>query len=89
MPKVIVTAQVEDGVQWEVAFRTHGDLLGTYGLKAPVEFSVVGNDVALFMDATDVDKLMQAMESPETVAAMAFDGVKRESVKMFVLDKSV
>ncbi len=27
MPKVIVTAQVEDPVKWEEGFRTHGELL--------------------------------------------------------------
>ena len=27
------------------------------------------------------------MASPETAEAMAFDGVKRETVKVFVLDK--
>ena len=26
MPKVAVTAQVEDSVKWEERFRTHGDL---------------------------------------------------------------
>ena len=26
MPKVIVTAQVEDSAKWEKGFRTHGDL---------------------------------------------------------------
>ena len=31
----------------------------------------------------------RAMESPATADAMAFDGVRREIVKMFVLDKEV
>jgi hypothetical protein len=30
---------------------------------------------------------MKAMASPATAEAMAFDGVKRETVKVFVLDK--
>ncbi len=27
MPKVVVTAQIEDPARWEEGFRTHGDLL--------------------------------------------------------------
>jgi hypothetical protein len=30
MPKVIVTAQVQDPVKWEAGFRTHGYLFRTY-----------------------------------------------------------
>ena len=30
MPKVILTAQVQDPVKWEAGFRTHGDLFRTY-----------------------------------------------------------
>ena len=26
MPKVVITAQVEDAVKWEEGFRTHGEL---------------------------------------------------------------
>ena len=89
MPKVIVTAQVEDGVRWEAGFRSHDELRRKYALKAPSEYSVSGNEIAVLMDPIDLDKFKQEMESPETAAAMAFDGVKRETVKMFVLDKSV
>jgi hypothetical protein len=30
---------------------------------------------------------MKIIDSPSTAEAMAFDGVKRETVKVFVLDK--
>ena len=29
MPKVVITAEVEDSEQWEAAFRTHGALLAS------------------------------------------------------------
>jgi hypothetical protein len=34
MPKVILTAQVEDAAKWEAGFRTHGDVFRAYGLQA-------------------------------------------------------
>jgi hypothetical protein len=34
-------------------------------------------------------RIKRAMESPATAKAMDFDGVERETVKMFVLDKEV
>ena len=34
-----------------------------------------------------MDTFMKVLDSPATAEAMAFDGVKRETVKVFVLDK--
>jgi hypothetical protein len=89
MAKVILTAQVQDGVKWEAGFRTHGDLFRIYTLQAPVQYTISGNEIAICMEPGDLDAFKQSMESPATAAAMAFDGVKRETVKMFVLDKDV
>jgi hypothetical protein len=89
MPRVVLTCQVQDGAKWEAGFRTHGDLLRTYNLQAPVQFTVTGNEVAICMEPADLGAYKKAMESPATAQAMAFDGVKRETVKMFVLDKEV
>ena len=89
MPKVVLTAQVQDGSKWEAAFRTHGDVFRTYTLQAPIHFTVAGNDVALYMEVGDLAAYKRAMDAPATVAAMAVDGVKRETVKMFVLDKEL
>jgi hypothetical protein len=89
MPKVVLTCQVQDPVKWEAGFRTHGDVFRTYTLQAPVHFTVTGNEVAICMEPGDLGAFNTAMESPATAKAMAFDGVKRETVKMFVLDKEV
>ena len=89
MPKIVLTCQVKDPVKWEAGFRTHGDVFKTYKLQAPVSFSVTGNEVALCMETADLAAFKKAMESPATEKAMAFDGVKRETVKMFVLDKEM
>jgi hypothetical protein len=88
MAKVLMTAQVEDGAKWEAGFRTHGDLFKTYGLRAPVEFTVEGNEVALCMEPADVKAFLKTIDAPATVEGMKADGVKRETVKVHVLDKT-
>ncbi len=89
MPKVVLTAQVQDPAKWEASFRTHTDLFRTYTVQATVQYAITGNEVALCMEPKDLDAFKRAMESQATAEAMAFDGVKRETVKMFVLDKDV
>ncbi len=87
MPRIIITAQVEDAANWEKGFRTHGDLFREQTTTA-VNFTVTNdNEVAVHFEADNLDKYMELLESPATAEAMALDGVKRETVKVFVLDK--
>jgi hypothetical protein len=88
MPKVLVTADVEDLGKWEKGFRTHGDLFKQMGVST-MEFGAEGNRVAVCGETSDLDAYMKIFNSPETAAAMANDGVKRETVRVIVLDKSV
>ena len=88
MPKVIITAQVQDAVKWEAGFRTHGELLRTY-THAPIHFMTAGNEITICMEPDNLDTFKRIMESQATIDAMAFDGVKRETVKTFVLDKEM
>lgn len=39
MPKIIVTAEVEDAKTWEVGFRTHGDLFRAQTCRQ-IEYSI-------------------------------------------------
>ncbi len=89
MPMVIITAEVHDPVKWEAGFRTHGDLFRSYSLRAPVHFTMAGNEVAVCFEPEDLDTFRQAIESQASVEAMAFDGVKPETVQIFVLDKEI
>jgi hypothetical protein len=89
MPKVVVTAQVEDPLKWEQNFRTHGDLFRSQTVSLPIDFSTIeGNHVAVCLEPNDLTTFMKALDSPATAEAMAFDGVKRDTVKVFVLDKT-
>ena len=88
MPKVIVTAQVEDPVKWEEGFRTHAELFRSMTVTRPVNFSTIeGNEVAVYSEPDDLKTFMDVMDSPATAEAMEFDGVKRDTVRVFVLDK--
>jgi hypothetical protein len=90
MARVVVTAQVEDLAKWEQGFRTHGDLFRTMAIISPVRYATTeGNHVAVYGDTTDLTAWMKVLNSPATAEAMAFDGVKRETVKVFVLDKEL
>ena len=57
-------------------------------VSKPIHFATItGNEVACCFEPEDVDTFLKGLDSPETAKAMAFDGVKRETVKVFVLDK--
>ena len=88
MPKVVVTAQVEDPVKWEKGFRTHGDLFRSQTVAKPINLATIaGNQVAVCFEPDDLDTFLKILDSPATAEAMVIDGVKRETVKVFVLDK--
>ena len=87
MAKVIITAEVEDATKWEAGFRTHGELFRNQTIRR-VDFGFVDtNVVACCFELNDLDTYMRILESPDTAEAMAFDGVKRETVKVFVMNK--
>ena len=54
----------------------------------PISFAAnPDKQVAVSFEPEDLGKFMKVLESPATAEAMAFDGVKKETVKVFVLDK--
>jgi hypothetical protein len=85
MPRLIVTAEVEDPEAWEKGFRTHADLFRSQTCSQ-MEYSINGNQVAVLASPEDFDAFMALFEAPETAQAMEFDGVKRETVKTYVVD---
>ena len=87
MPKVVVTLEVEDGVKWEEGFRTHGEHFKSMTITAPIGIAVNGNEVALCFEPSDVATFMGAVDTPANIEAMEYDGVKRETVKIYVMDK--
>ncbi len=90
MTKVLITAQVENLVEWEAGFRTHGDLIRSQTVTKPVHFATnEGNEVAVCIEPDNLDTCLEVLNSPATAEAMASDGVNRETVKIFILDKEL
>ena len=88
MVRVVVTCQVEDSVKWESAFRTHGELFRSQTVTAPIGIAINdGNNVAVCFEPQDLGTFLEVMEAPESAEAMAADGVKVETLKVFVMDK--
>lgn len=90
MPRVVVTAEVEDGAQWEEGFRTHADLFRKQTISNPITFSILeGNQVACCFEPENLDTYLEILNSSETHEAMEFDGVKRETVQVYVMDREL
>ena len=89
MPRVLITAEVNDLPTWEAGFRTHGNLFKQMGVTTMEYAMVAPNRVAVCGETSDLDAYMKVFNSPATADAMGVDGVKRETVQIFVLDKSL
>ncbi|WP_373398459.1 hypothetical protein V8V91_01570 [Algoriphagus halophilus] len=78
---------MEDSAKWKEGFRTHGELFKRLTCVSPIHISIQeGNQVALFSDVENLDTYMKILET-EGPAAMANDGVIKDTVKIFVMDK--
>ena len=89
MPRVVITAEVEDGASWPDKVRRQSEVFKTYGIIGEIELGYTDdNVVALSYLVDDVEALRVAMESEATAKAMAEDGVKRETAQILVLDQT-
>jgi hypothetical protein len=89
MAKVLIMAHVENSVKWEAGFRSHADLFRTMSITTQEFTTTPNNEVAICSDTSDLPKYMEVLKSQATTDAMSSDGVKRDTVKIFVLDKEV
>lgn len=89
MPRIVLTAEVNNLDTWEKGFRTHGELFKQMGVSTMEYATIAGNRVAVCGETADLGAYMKILNSPATAEAMAVDGVKRETVQVFVLDKTV
>jgi hypothetical protein len=90
MPRIVITAQVQDYAIWEKGFRTHEDLFRSALGSGSNYYGTDGeNMVAVYTEVDDLSKYMEMLKSDATADAMTSDGVKRETVKVFVLGKDL
>lgn len=84
MPKLIATHEVDDVAHWLASpkraevFAGIATKLQTYVLPGD------GNRVALSMEVADMDALEAMMKSEAGAAAMKYDGVRPDTVVMYV-----
>lgn len=88
MAKIIVTGEVSDLARWEECVKTQGQLFSSKVIT-PIQFAsrLGGNEVAILFDVENVGAFFEVLESEETVKAMERDGINRDTVKVFVVDK--
>jgi hypothetical protein len=90
MTKVIITAEVEDAAKWEQGFRSHADLFREMTIQNSIELTTNDkNQVCLCAEPADLDKYLEILNAPVTAEAMGHDGVKKDTVKVFVLEKEM
>jgi len=90
MPRIVLTAEVQDTETWEQAFRTHADLFREMGHASVYEYGIGdNNEVVVTVDVGDADAFLESLASDENVAAMENDGVNRDTVKVWVVDKAL
>jgi ketosteroid isomerase-like protein len=85
--RVIVTAEVEDSAKWEEGFRTHGELLKSMSQSISYFAATDDNEIAVYSEPADLEKYMEVLESPDTAEAMKSDGIKHDTVKVYVLNE--
>jgi esterase/lipase superfamily enzyme len=93
MARVVMVGEVENSEAWEKLFRSHRDLFSTiYGQMGMnvIHFTTTDdNRFVLYSEPPDLDAWLGTLDSAEIRAAMAEDGVKRETVQIHVLDKEL
>ena len=93
MARVVMVGEVEDAAVWEERFRSHRELFSTIygpmGMNAIHFTTTEDNRFAIYSEVDDLDAWFGALESAEIEAAMAEDGVKRDSVQIHVLENEL
>lgn len=93
MARVVMVGEVENAAQWEERFRSHRDLFstiyGAMGMNA-IHFTTTDeNRFVLYSEPPNLEAWLATLDSDEIKAAMAKDGVKRETVQVHVLEKDL
>lgn len=91
MAKILVIAKCKDQAKWEAGFRSHADFFKTaHGISKAISYGMgEDNYVGTCFETGDVARFMSAISLPETAEAMEGDGLLRDTVKVFVLDKEL
>ena len=92
MTRIVITAKVKDVVKWEEQYRAHAPMLRELmGVSRPVQFSTDAqtSEICLSAEPDDLEHYLAMAQSPEIAQDMEKNGVLRETVKLFILDKQL
>lgn len=90
MPRIVLTAKVDDPAEWEKRYLSHGDLFKEVWPEAvpDVHYGVTDDRLAVMcFDVDDVEGWFEMLGSPEIANAMKHDGVQQDTVQVYVLDE--
>jgi hypothetical protein len=89
MTGIVLTAHVKDAARWEKGFRAHADLLKRGGMSN-IHYSISdNNDVCVYFETDDVEASESFAQSPENIRGMEEDGVERDTLKSYRLEKGI
>jgi hypothetical protein len=92
MARIVVTAQVKDVTAWEEGYRAHAPMLREkMRVGKPIQFTTNAetNEICISAEPDDLQYYLEMAQSPEIAEAMDKNGVLRETVKFYVLDKKL
>jgi hypothetical protein len=91
MAKIVVIAKCKDQAKWEQGFRSHGGLFrNDYKVTKPVSYGMgEDNHVIACLEPNDLSAALKMLDSPATHEAMESDGLLRDTVQVFVLEKEL
>ncbi len=90
MARIVVTAKVKDVVKWEEGYRSQAPMLRELmGVTKSVQFTTNAetNEICLSAEPNDLEHYLEMAQSPEIAEAMEKNGVNRDTVKFYILDK--
>jgi hypothetical protein len=89
MTGIVTTAHVKDAATWEKKFQTHADLFKRNRISA-VHYTITGNnDIVMYSEADNIAAYRNFVQSPDVVRAMEEDGVDRNTLKFYELEKDL
>ena len=92
MTRIVFTAKVKDAVKWEEGYREHAPMLRDKpGVTKPIHFSTSAetNEICIQGEPDNLEKYLELVQTPEMVEAMEKNGVLRDTVKLYILDKQI
>ena len=92
MTRIVITAKVKDAVKWEAGYREHAPMLREkMGVAKPIHFStdLETNEICIQGEPDDLERYLELLQSPELAEAMEKNGVLRETVALYILDKQI